>query len=255
MSVAKPAATLILVRDAPDGVELFMVQRAGSMSFAGGAMVFPGGKVDESDMRLAEDPTLAIGFDTLGRADAYARVAAMRETFEEAGVLLSEGPPVDAETRAAWRSRLTHHQADYADFLRVAGHRLDAARTIPFAHWVPPENLQRRFDTLFYVAVMPDDQVAEHDGHEAIGSRWVAAETALRLGVEGQYALMFPTRRNLERLGLHTTTQALIEAARGTPVRRIQPFVEERDGEPHLCIPEGYGYPITAEPLRGMPRE
>lgn len=255
MPNAKPAATLILVRDTLRGLELFMVERAGSMSFAGGAMVFPGGKVDEADMRLAEDAALATGFDTLGRADAYARVAAMRETFEEAGVLLSDGPPIDAETRAAWRTRLTHHQADYGEFLRIAGHRLNADRAVPFAHWVPPENLTRRFDTLFYVALMPEDQVAEHDGHEAIGSGWIAADAALRLGVEGQYALMFPTRRNLERLSQHATAQALIEAARSTPVRRIQPFVEERDGEPHLCIPEGYGYPITAEPLRGMPRE
>lgn len=247
---ATPAATLVLLRETSAGVELFMAERAKTMGFAGGMMVFPGGKVDEADVALARDAELAPGFAALDPVDAAARIAAIRETFEEAGVLLSEGGPVSEELRDHWRARIVSHEESFADFLRTTGHRLNADALVPFAHWCPPKNLEkRRFDTRFYLVRMPAGETAEHDGGESVRSRWITAKDALARADAGESAIIFPTRRNLERLAQHDSIDALIAAARATPVRLIEPQVEVRDGRPHLCIPEGCGYPVTAEPI------
>ncbi len=247
---AKPAATLVLLRETSAGVELFMVERAKTMGFAGGMMVFPGGKVDDADVELARDGELAPGFTALDPVDAAARIAAIRETFEEAGVLLTEGGPVDEELRDHWRARIVDHEESFADFLSTTGHRLNAEALVPFAHWCPPVGLEkRRFDTRFYLARMPEGETAQHDGGEAVRSRWLTAADALARADAGESAIIFPTRRNLERLAQHDSIDALIAAARETPIRLIQPVVEELNGHPHLCIPEGCGYPVTAEPI------
>lgn len=247
---AKAAATLVLLRETSAGVELFMVERAKTMGFAGGMMVFPGGKVDEADTALAADPELAPGFADLAPVDAAARIAAIRETFEEAGVLLTVGGPVSEQLRDHWRARIVGHEESFADFLRTTGHRLDAEALVPFAHWCPPLNLEkRRFDTRFYLARMPAGETALHDGNESTRSHWITAADALARADAGENAVIFPTRRNLERLALHDSIDALIAAARATPVRLVQPVIEERGGHPHLCIPEGLGYPVTSEPI------
>lgn len=245
------AATLVLLRETSAGVELFMAERAKTMGFAGGMMVFPGGKVDEADVALAQDTELAPGFADLDPVDAAARIAAIRETFEEAGVLLTTGGgPLSEELRDHWRARMVEHEESFGDFLRSTGHRLDAEALIPFAHWCPPVGLERkRFDTRFYLARMPADETALHDGNESTRSHWVTAAEALARADAGETAIIFPTRRNLERLALHDSIDALIAAARATPVVLVQPQVEERDGAHFLCIPENAGYPVTAEPL------
>jgi 8-oxo-dGTP pyrophosphatase MutT (NUDIX family) len=244
------AATLVLLRETPAGVELFMAERAKTMGFAGGMMVFPGGKVDEADVALAQDAALAPGFADLDPVDAAARIAAIRETFEEAGVLVTVGGPVSEETRDHWRARIVEHEESFADFLLTTGHRLDPEALVPFAHWCPPPGLEKkRFDTRFYLARMPEAETALHDGHESTRSHWVTAAEALARADAGETAIIFPTRRNLERLALHDSIDALIASARATPVVRVQPQVEQRDGVPHLCIPENAGYPVTAERL------
>ncbi len=255
MTDTKAAATLVLLREGPSGLELFMVERARSMGFAGGAMVFPGGKVDESDRALAADAALAPGFAALDPVDAAARIAALRETFEEAGVLVTTGPPVSEASRAAWRRRLVAHEADFAALLAETGHRLDPALLVPFARWCPPAGLEHaRFDTLFYLARMPPGETALHDGSESVTSHWIRPADALARADAGLSAIIFPTRRNLERLAAHDVIEALIEAARATPVRLIVPWIEERDGVPHLCIPEDHGYPVTSEALGSVRR-
>lgn len=247
---AKAAATLVLLRETSAGVELFMAERAKTMGFAGGMMVFPGGKVDAADIALAQDAELAPGFSALDPVDAAARIAAVRETFEEAGVLLTDGGPLSEELRNHWQARIAGHEESFADFLRTTGHRLNADALVPFAWWCPPLNLERkRFDTRFYLARMPAGETALHDGSESTRSHWITAAEALARADAGESSIIFPTRRNLERLALHDSIDALIAAARATPVELVQPVIEERDGQPHLCIPEGLGYPVTAEPL------
>ena len=252
---AMAAATLVLLRETSSGVELFMVERAKTMGFAGGMMVFPGGKVDDADVALAQDGELAPGFAALDPVDAAARIAAVRETFEEAGVLLTDGGPVSEELRNHWQARIVQHEESFADFLHTTGHRLNAETLVPFAWWCPPLNHHRkRFDTRFYLARMPAGETALHDGNESTRSHWITAAEALARANAGESSIIFPTRRNLERLALHDSIDALIGAARATPIKLVQPAIEERDGRPYLCIPEGLGYPVTAESLESAMR-
>ena len=248
---AKPAAILILLREDDGRVEMFMAQRAQTMAFAAGMMTFPGGKVEAADAMLAADLGIATGFAELEPNDAAARVAAIRETFEEAGVLVSDGPVVDAKTRAEWLPEIAADAGAFGEFLRTIGHRLDAAKLTPWSRWCPPANLEkRRYDTRFYLAAMPEAEHAVHDGNESIESHWIGAGEALSLADAGKTAIIFPTRRNLERLAQCDRIDALIAHAATHPSELVQPEIELRDGKPWLCIPEGLGYPVTAEPIK-----
>jgi 8-oxo-dGTP pyrophosphatase MutT (NUDIX family) len=247
---ATEAATIVLLREGTSAPEIFMVKRARSMGFAGGMMVFPGGKVDAQDAALAADPALAPGFDALDPVDARARVAAVRETFEEAGVLVTRGPAVAEDVRREWRPRVARTEVPFVDFLRTAGHRLDPALLTPFAHWCPPENLDaRRFDTRFYLAAMPDGEDALHDGEESTTSHWITAADALAQAEAGTARVIFPTKCNLHRLAVHADIAALHAHAAATPLRLMQPIIEARDGVPWITIPDDAGYPYTAELL------
>ncbi len=254
--IVLPAATIILLRDVADGPpEIFMVERARTMRFAAGAMVFPGGKVDAHDHDIARDDRLAPGFAAFDADDAAARVAAIRETFEEAGVLVTDGPALSAADRAHLRPRVAAGELAFGDFLRDVGHQLQAEVLTPFARWAPPSDVtHRRFDTRFYLARMPAGEEALHDGSETTQSHWVSARGALDLADRGQSSVIFPTRRNLERLALHDSIDALIAATRAIPVRLIVPHHAERDGQMHLCLPDDCGYPVTSELLESAMR-
>ncbi|MGI4877455.1 MAG: NUDIX hydrolase [Janthinobacterium lividum] len=251
------AATVVIVRPIGDAFEILMLERHGDTAFAGGAMVFPGGRVDPGDAFVATDTLLGTGFDGLDPIDAAARVAAARETFEEADVVLSDGAPIDPAARVDWRARLNASTTDYATFLAATGHRLDAARMIPFAHWVPPAAfaISRRFDTRFYLAVLPAGEVVSPDGHEAVTARWLTPATAIALADAGTISLIFPTRRNVERLGQYDRLDALLAATAARPPVLIRPAIVERDGARWLTIPTGCDYPVTEELLAAVRRE
>ena len=258
------AATVVILRDRADGgsFELLLTERHAKLGFAGGAMVFPGGKVDAGDLAIARDAALATGFDALVDTDAAARIAAARESFEEVGVVLSAGPPLDAATVGEWRARFAAvpdaaEPATYAAFLRATGHRAVATRLTPFAHWVPPPaaGLSRRFDTLFYVAVADAGTEVVPDGTEAVAACWTTAADAVARAEAGDIALVFPTRRNLERLAQYANVAALLDRLAALPVTCIQPAMIERDGARWLTIPEGCDYPITEERLAAVRRE
>ncbi|WP_419815258.1 NUDIX hydrolase [Glacieibacterium sp.] len=262
MDQSTAAATVILLRETAAGLELLLTQRSRRLGFAGGAMVFPGGKVDVGDLAVARDPISASGFGGLSDADAAARIAASRETLEEVGVLLSDGPPLDATTLADWRGRFIAvpdeaEAATYAAFLAATGHRADAARLLPFSHWVPPVSagLSRRFDTLFYVARVDADTAVEPDGVEAVAAHWTTPAAALVAADAGEIGLVFPTRRNIERLAQYATIAALTERLAELPLVRIQPEVVVRDGVDWLTIPAGCDYPITEERFDTVRRE
>ena len=192
------AATVVLLRQRGPDLELLLTERSKALGFAGGAMVFPGGKVDAGDLEIARNPALSIGFDDLADTDAAARVAAARESFEEVGIVLSTGPALDAATIAAWRARFSRvadadESATFAAFLEATGHRADAARMTPFSHWVPPAGLHRRFDTLFYITSVRDDDEAIPDGTETALVRWMTAAAALAAADAGELGVIFPT--------------------------------------------------------------
>lgn len=239
---AIPAATLVLVREPPEAApQLLMVERAATMAFAGGALVFPGGRIDDQDRRLAA--RLGLG------ADGGARIAAIRETIEEAAVPVGLEPLPGPELAADLQRRLTAGE-DFAELLRETEVELDPAALTPFAHWVPKQLVARRFDTLFFLARAPSGEWSPRVvGGECAGALWVGAAEALERERLGQAQLIFPTRRNLERLAQHRSFSAMLADARSHPVEPISPCVEERDGRRVLTIPAHLGYPVLEEPI------
>lgn len=241
-----PAATLILFRDRPVGPpELLMVERAKAMAFAGGAMVFPGGRVDPDDELLAQLHP--------GHPDAAARIAAIRETLEEAGLAVGVTPLPSPEQVAELRGRL-HGGVAFGRALEEAGLRLDLDALTPFARWLPAHRHARIFDTLFFLARAPEGGVATVDETENVRLVWTTARDMLAEIDAGRAAAIFPTRRNLERLARFGGFKDAVADARAHAIRPVTPFVETRNGVEHLCIPDDLGYPVTSEVLTAAVR-
>lgn len=239
-----PAATLILMRPAAAGPpEILMIERVPTMAFAAGALVFPGGRIDPADHDLAAAIAAA-------PEDAAARIAAIRETIEETGVAPALPASADA---AALRAGLAAGES-LAALLAKEGLALDLAALIPFARWCPNFRETRRFDTMFYLAEAPAGAEASADATEAARIWWASAAAVLAAVDAGRDHVIFPTRRNLERLARFALFAEARADAAAHPVTRITPWVEERGGERFVCIPEGIGYPITAEPLASARR-
>jgi 8-oxo-dGTP pyrophosphatase MutT (NUDIX family) len=236
-----PAATLVLMRESADGPpELLVTERTGRMAFAAGALVFPGGRIDADDHLAAEAFALP---------DAAARIAAIRETIEETGLAPGLAPPPDRRATQALRDGIMSERP-FAALLAEQGLALDLAALTPFARWCPNFRETRRFDTLFFLAEAPagapEPAVSEA---EAVRAFWASAADILAEVDAGRAHVIFPTRRNLERLARFASiADAYADAARH-PVTRITPWVADVNGAPHVCIPEGIGYPVTSEPL------
>jgi 8-oxo-dGTP pyrophosphatase MutT (NUDIX family) len=243
---AIPAATLILMRPAAAAgpPEILMLERAETMAFAAGALVFPGGRIDP------EDEELAARFPAI--PDAAARIAAIRETIEETGVAPALAPVPDA---AALREAMAAGEP-FAALLDSLGLELDLDALTPFARWCPNFREARRFDTLFYLAEAPAGGGTLHcaDETESVHTFWASAATVLAEIEAGRAKAIFPTRRNLERLAGFDSLEAARADAGLHPVEKITPWVEERDGRRFVCIPEGIGYPVTAEPYESARR-
>lgn len=204
----KPAATVMLLRDTPDGLEVFMLRRTSNAVFAGGMYVFPGGKVDAAD----------------GEGDEGYRVAAIRECYEEAGVLLAvdtDGRMVDdGHPALAHRTAVYDGDVDVRALASDHGLRL-ATDALPWmSHWITPKGeTARRFDTRFFMAASPAGQTSYHDDNETVASMWVRPADALARWEAGELQLMPPTVTNLRVLAAHTSVAAAMEAAWavGTP--------------------------------------
>jgi len=243
---AIPAATIVIFRNGPHGgpPELLMVTRARSMSFAGGAAVFPGGRVDQADRVLAEGLP--------GDPDETAhRVAAIRETLEETGLVVGLRGQVDA-ARAAEARALLLERGDLAPVLAEMDWTLEPDAVLPFARWHPKnERIPRMFDTRFYIADLGTGAVQiAVDETENTHLFWITAADALAAADRGDLTVIFPTRRNLERLAQFTSfAEAADDCRRHEPVQTITPFVTEENGRRWLRIPADAGYPVTGEPL------
>lgn len=262
---AIPAATVILVRAGPGGVpEFLMVQRNENLAFAGGALVFPGGRVDRSDIGIARNPALARGFGGLADDDAAARITCVREALEETGVLLTQGPPPDAAALAHARRLLAEgpdadESVAFAGMLGAIGHVVDAARFWPFARWEPPAKvaIARRFDTRFYVADAGAVASAaiSPDGHEARALRWTTAAQALADYDAKTAAMVFPTWCNMHRLAQFATPAALFARVAAMPPPYVQPAFATIDGDAWLTIGDGLDYPVTRDRIGNLRRE
>ncbi len=249
---AVPAATIMMLRDGPSGLEVFMVVRHHQIDFASGALVFPGGKADPEDFDAALIPHLD------GAADAEdmraIQVSAIREAFEECGILLAreEGSRelVRGERLAEledFRRSLHQGEVSILKFVQEQKLRLACDRLVHFAHWVTPEMMPKRFDTHFFLAEAPVDHLAVHDGHESVDSVWIRPADVLEQAARGERTVIFPTLRNVEKLGTFMTVAEALEAAAGAEVVRVLPWTERRDDGTWLCIPPEAGYAVSEE--------
>lgn len=251
--VPKPASSILLVRDGNDGLEVFMVRRHHEIDFASGAMVFPGGKVDPEDSdALAR--AHAIGADGLDDAGLGFRVAAIREAFEEIGVLLATDPD-GADIDAARSRRLKERYAADLEANRVTmgqmaereDLRFPLDRLVPYAHWITPPVLPKRFDTPFYIVEMPAAQagLASHDGTEAVDSVWIGPGEAVRQADAGQVTMVFATRLNLVRLSQSGSVAEALHNARRNPPVVVTPHVYKKGDRRMIDIPveAGFGGP------------
>ncbi|MGK2899710.1 MAG: NUDIX hydrolase [Burkholderiaceae bacterium] len=256
-AVPVTAATVVLVRDGAQGLEVLMVVRHHEIDFARGAAVFPGGKVAASD----QDPRLAsriAGLGDLGAAQAAVRIAAIRETFEESGLLLArEGPSgsllggsrLDA-VHGRWKEAIAGGGQAFVDMVCEEALHLAGDVLQPFAHWVTPEHSPKRFDTHFFIAAAPIEQLARHDGFEAVDSMWIRPIDALQDCEAGQRTIIFPTLANLALLAQSADAAAAIEAARRRAPLRILPVLGKRaDGKRIPVLPPEAGYPALSETL------
>ena len=256
--VPAPAATVVLLRDrAAGGFEVLLMERHQASKFAAGDFVFPGGKLEVDDnpedaVRWCAGLDLAGAARTLGLEQAPTTalgywIGAIRETFEEAGVLLAttaEGRPVrlPASRVADYRRAIQADNRAFWSMIKAEKLLLATDRLVYFAHWVTPEGLPLRFDTRFFAAPMPDGQAALGDDHEMVSLRWLAPREALDAQARGEISLRNPTVRNLMLLDGASAAGAL-DRLRGREVTMIRPkVVFDDNGKRRVFNPGDPGY-------------
>ena len=238
---ARPSSTVVLIRETDAAPELLMMRRHERASF-GGAYAFPGGVLEPADHAVADwcdDVTEEAAAQMLGDEDGLAYFsAAIRELFEESGVLLAtmDAPNLDLD---AARDALNAGELDWARFVADNGIRLHCGDLHYFSFWITPVALPKRYSTRFFLTAMPDEQEAVHCGGELTESCWVSAAAALDAEREGSMSIHFPTIKTLEALARHATVDELLawaaaQSAAGVPC--IFPEISRRDGERRVIV-------------------
>ena len=271
--IPRPASTVLLLRDSAktrvagnngnvdgesrnvDGesrneIEVFMMVRHHQIEFNSGALVFPGGSIDKGDREIAARPELYSGGQGLDDSALSFRIAAIRETFEESGILLArargstlllEAPRAKA-IETAHRAALCEGKTTFLDVLTSNGLVLALDELVPYAHWITPEGMPKRFDTWFFLAAAPPDQLGAHDGRESTDSIWVSPREALEGGENGRFKLPFPTTRNLIKLGKQADVRAALGDVAGQSIVTVTSIMTRTATGRTLRIPREAGY-------------
>ncbi len=255
---AVPAATILLLRDSAEGMQVFMVVRHHQIDFASGALVFPGGKADPQDFDEALLPYLnGAPADSNMRA---IQVSAIREAFEECGVLLArpagDGNLISGARLAElqqYREPMNSGELGLLAFLQEEKLVLACDTLTHFAHWITPSMMPKRFDTHFYLALAPADHVALHDGYESVDSVWITPQQALEEANSGKRTVIFPTLRNIEKLAAWTDCNSAISATAAADIVPVLPWTEQREDGNYLCIPVEAGYAVSEEKMPPRP--
>jgi 8-oxo-dGTP pyrophosphatase MutT (NUDIX family) len=248
-TIARPSSTVVLIRDSIEGPEIFMVRRHEQSSF-GDAYAFPGGVVDPED-RVVHDFC-----DGFSRRDANSRLgvekdglnyycAAVRELFEETGVLLADTSTID-ENLATVRDALNDGSTDWAEFVTRNELQMHCGKLHYISHWVTPPTEGKRYSTRFFLTLLPEGQQAMHCGGELTESRWDTAANILAAGRQGDVKLIFPTTKTLESVARHKTLASLIDWAKSSVewgITSMVPVIIERHGKREIVLPGDKDYP------------
>ena len=256
-AAAREAASVIFARDMPGGLEVLLLQRHADSRFSPGAFAFPGGRVETADSA----PGVEVRCQGLPRAEAARQmpdvrpaeraigfwVAALREAFEEAGILVAYGAGhlVDHEALGDVRALRARCRADSAAFGRMLAELdliLATDRVAYWAHWITPEERPVRYDTRFFVAPARSDQAAEPDGHEMVSARWIKPAEALTRHQVGELVLPLPTQRILTTVAEYRGVDAVLAAARGRKVRAVRPRIVREAGAERILLPGDPGW-------------
>ena len=247
----RPASTVLLLRDGAGGeIEVFMMVRHYEIDFNSGALVFPGGSVDNGDQEIIARPELYSGGEGLDAGSLSFRIAAIRETYEESGILLARPrgsnslvePRRAAEIEGRDRAALCEGKTTFLKVLSENEVVLALDELVPYAHWITPEGMPKRFDTWFFLAAAPPEQAGAHDGKESTDSIWVSPREALAGGESGRFKLPFPTTRNLIRLGKQSSVRAALNDSKGRKIVTVMPVMTKLNGGRQLRIPIEAGY-------------
>lgn len=246
----------MILRRRKNALEVFMVVRHHQIDFASGALVFPGGKADPQDFDDALLPHLAGIEQTCSDHMRAVQVSAIREAFEECGILLarpSGAQDIISAARLAelqpYREQLNDGRVGLLDFLQRESLILACDQLTHFAHWITPEMMPKRFDTHFYLAQAPAGHLAVHDGYESVDSVWITPSQAMADAASGTHTVIFPTLRNIEKLACWESPQDAIAAAANTVPVPVLPWTERREDGNYLCIPPEAGYAISEEKM------
>ncbi|MEC9073153.1 MAG: NUDIX hydrolase [Myxococcota bacterium] len=250
-AVPRPAATVVLVREASTGLEVFLLRRHAKSGFMANAYVFPGGRLDEADTEPALierlegiDPQKLChemrGSGSPERAAGHL-IACIRETFEESGVLLATrvggGQAIEQERAQEWRDRLNAGEVSFLDVVQSLDLVLNGSSVAYFAHWITPTAESRRYDTRFFLAVSPEGQSGVHDGHETTDSLWIAPGEALDAHAKGGLMLAPPQWFLLGKLAALSDAQSAVRWARQRAVPTVQPTIGTVDGALVIALP------------------
>ena len=260
----RAAATVVMLRDAPQGLEVFLIKRHGLSDVLGGAYVFPGGKVDaldaaaETQAHLDQTPQAlhaSLGEPTLDAPTAASLyVAALRESFEESGVLFAQSA---SAAQVAQARALLAEGLSFAAVLARLGLRLQTHSVTPWVRWITPTMpsvSSKRFDTRFFVSAVPPDQTASHDNHEATDSVWISPRAALLQYRDAQIMLAPPQIMSLAHLSRHSTVASVLAEAKSRLPPLVQPEPFDQDGVRVLCYPGDERHSVRARALPGPSR-
>ena len=246
-----PAATVLIVRDTDDGIEVFMVVRHHQIDFASGALVFPGGKIDKADFDSGLR-AFCPNAEGLSDEDLAFRIGSVREAYEECGILLARPhgqsdfvSGARVQELQTWRDKFNARDATMLEFARTENLDFAIDALGHFAHWKTPSMMKKRFDTHFFLTRAPQDHIGVHDGSESVDSVWITPQAALQAADDGTRTIIFPTRLNVEKLGTSADVAAALASC--GDVVTVQPFIEKDGDKSYLRIQANAGY--------GDPRE
>jgi 8-oxo-dGTP pyrophosphatase MutT (NUDIX family) len=252
----RDAATVVVLRDGARGPEVYLVKRSRQVDFMAGAHVFPGGRLDKADSSPstcallsteAKDLHARLGEPLPATHAAGLFVAAIRETFEEAGLLLGR-------LAAGWGADDARHAVANGALFSTLVEHLDARALVPWARWVTPEVSPKRFDARFFVARAPEGQEPRVDGREATEGLWITPREALARWAEGDMQLPPATAKSIDALAVHRTVdEALAAAAALRPPPVVMPVVWNEDGRAYISLPGDPRHPMP-DPLGGSIR-